>query len=324
MRHFSFIAVVGFLSIFNGPLALAADPVMYRSRPEPMKASPDDFASGWYLRGDIQAVRPNDPFLEADGTLSGTQTERRNTWGGGVGAGYQWNSWFRTDATLEGTQTQTNSRSTTTTPHQVSGAPNTIVCPYQLTGLQTSDSTPILLGYLYDTTNTCRNDASATEQRVTALINGYIDLGTYAGVTPYLGAGVGFTRMTLNGSSQYFKTSDGSAFSADLTPTGGYPLVWLNQAAAQIPYTPRVGSDSTKAALTFGPQNWNTVSRQTYYRPAWSLTGGVAYDLGSNFKLDLSYRYTNLGSYTVVQADGSTTQKSVTQQAVRIGLRYAL
>ncbi len=302
-----------------GSGVLAADLTGYRPYIAP---EVEDFTSGWYLRGDVEAVRRNDPFLGADGTLSGSLTDRRNSWGGGVGFGFQWNPWIRTDATFEGMATRSNSRSSLTSANPVTGAPNVIVCPYSLHGLQTQDQTPILLGYLYDTTNTCRNDASATERRLTALFNGYFDLAHYHGVTPYLGAGVGFTAVSSNGSSSYYKTSDGSAYNTDLSPSGSYPQVWLDQAGNPIPYATKIGSDSTKSALTFGPQNWNTSSKQTYFRPAWALTAGVAFDLTAQMKLDVNYRYVNLGSYTVVQADGSTTRQTVTNQAVRIGLRY--
>ena len=53
-----------------------------------------------------------------------------------------------------------------------------------------------LLGYLYNTTNTCIGSASANQHNNTFLGNAYVDLGTYYGFTPYVGGGLGLNINT--------------------------------------------------------------------------------------------------------------------------------
>ena len=304
------IAAVSFASS-----ARAADLFFPRVESAPINAQTAEFASGWYLRGDVGWTRTNVPKLNYDGSLLST-TDNRNAWTAGLGVGYQWNSWLRTDATLDYSDKMTMSHSTLLAPG--GGA---IVCPYALQGVSTQGANPVELGYLYDTTNTCRNDAAAKQTRLTFLLNGYIDLGNWYGVTPYVGGGIGATGTQIQGTSTYLKTSDGSVYNANLTPTGTYPNVWVDAAGNPVG-TPHVGSDPSKPALTFAQQNWNTSIHQRFYRFAWSLTGGFAYDIAPHMKLDINYRYVNLGSYQVVDPNGAVQNKTASTQDVRVGLRW--
>jgi opacity protein-like surface antigen len=102
-----------------------------------------------------------------------------------VGVGYQINNWLRFDVTGEyrgGSHFQTL--------EQV-GIP----------------STASQFGDFY------RGDVSS----FIGLLNGYVDIGTWYGVTPFVGAGVGFANNTLSG-----VTDQGFACQFGCSPAGGY------------------------------------------------------------------------------------------------------
>ena len=89
------------------------------------------------------------------------------------------------------------------------------------------------------------------------MINGYADLGTWYGITPYVGAGAGFAYNKLFG-----MTDTGTAFTnGGLSPVGGYL------------------SDAGK---------WGF---------AWGLMAGLSFDVTENLKLDLGYRYLSYGKF---------------------------
>ncbi|MGD0763798.1 MAG: outer membrane beta-barrel protein [Roseiarcus sp.] len=231
--------------------AAAADLLPPPPALEPPPPAAAEF-SGWYLRGDIgigvSANAPNiaqtpDPLAAgiASGYFLGTPTDgsynsSMSTAGiFSLGVGYQVNNWLRFDVTGEyrgGSHFQSlfviNDPS-----NQGSGNPT-----------QLSD--------FY------RGDFSS----LVGLVNGYADLGTWSGVTPYVGAGVGFARNTLSG-----LTDEAQVFITDRLgnvaswPAGGY------------------ASDNSK---------WNF---------AWALMAGIGFDVTQNLKLELGYRYLDLGKF---------------------------
>jgi opacity protein-like surface antigen len=97
---------------------------------------------------------------------------------------------------------------------------------------------------------------SASKSEWVVLANSYIDLGTWWSMTPFVGAGVGVSRNQIDS----FR-DDGIGFHSN-----GNPIT----------------------AVAFGDQGvkWNL---------AWALHAGVAYTVTPNFKIDLAYRYLNLG-----------------------------
>jgi opacity protein-like surface antigen len=101
---------------------------------------------------------------------------------------------------------------------------------------------------------------------VLALANAYLDLGTFWGFTPYIGAGVG-----------------------------------ANVLEQHVPL-------------------WN----QTFTRFAYAFTGGVAFDLTEHWKIDLNYRYANLGYIQGVDHFFWYTSKSLTSNQLRLGFRYVI
>jgi opacity protein-like surface antigen len=217
--------------------------------PAPVLDDADEpIGSGWYLRGDIGAV---DQLVMSGGRDFGSASapplvrarfDRDVVVGGGVG--YQFSSWFRTDVTVD---------------HRF-GA--------RFKGTRfASDS--------YHAMD--RADFEAT----TFLINVYVDLALWSGVTPYLGAGIGV-------SHNRFDSAERDVY-GPLATTGILSLPSRSETAL-----------------------------------AWALIGGVAFDLGANFKIDLGYRYTQLGNARtrIEGPEALIRAKDLGAHEFRIGARY--
>lgn len=126
-----------------------------------------ELGTGWYLRGDVGYTdysTPHDRFFgfSAPPLLDGERLEGTFAVGGGIG--YKVNEWFRTDATID----------------------------YRArTGFEGTRPFPTFaVGHIRD---------SGDLDSVSFLLNGYADLGTWSGITPYLGAGIGLASNRLNG-----------------------------------------------------------------------------------------------------------------------------
>jgi opacity protein-like surface antigen len=165
MRSVKILVAAGAASLLSSA-AFAADMAI---APPPMQYAPppiEDFG-GWYLRGDIgfsnQKVDRLNNVLDAANTTS-VQNLGFNTAGiFGLGAGYQFNHWFRADVTGE---YRGNS--------QFFGTDN-ITYPG---------------GVGTDTYH-------ATKSEWLVLANAYVDLGTWWCMTPFIGAGVGTARVSI-------------------------------------------------------------------------------------------------------------------------------
>jgi len=266
--------------------------------PPALEPPPPVEFSGWYLRGDLglgaAANRPDvkqwpDPIAAApsyyDATASASSYNSTLSDAGffDIGAGYQFNSWFRADVTGE---YHGGSRFQSTYVINDPGNVGRSTC-----GSQANAACPTQYSDFY------HGDFSS----IVALINGYADLGTWSGVTPYVGAGIGFARNTLSGlSTVAVNTPDG----VSTTPSGGF------------------AADHSQ---------WNF---------AWALMAGLSFDVTQNLKLDLGYRYLDLGKFksgtmTCLNGTGggfnSTTCESpiqakhdVAYNDFRIGLRWML
>ena len=127
----------------------------------------------------------------------------------GLGVGYQFNPWLRADLTAEYRQSVHYHASST---YQLVGA---APCP---TG-----------GTLF-----CGNDATAAAKTGLFLANGYIDLGDWGGVTPYVGAGVGVAAYQISAMKDralypadafsFAPNASGSNFAWSLTAGASYHL----------------------------------------------------------------------------------------------------
>jgi opacity protein-like surface antigen len=268
-----------------------------------------EVGSNWYIRGDIGlGLDPSATFsmapistpaqgagiLPFDGSVG--SAGRRTDFSGDIGVGYRFNNFLRGEATYE---------------YRVGpsgGNVNTVICPQTLTAVGTS-------GFLYDTTQTCTGNLGLQQRNSTALASAYLDLGTYWGVTPYIGAGGGLNVNITSGSVAYTENVGGASYSADLSNTGTIPQIWVNSSGAPISPQPNV---------SFSQQDWNRSIRSVKYTPAWALMTGVGIKISPSATLDIGYRYLNAGviSTPITSQVGSTVKQLNSSQEIRIGVRY--
>jgi len=210
VRKFAFAAATALVS--SG--ALAAD----LSAPY----QPPVDSGGWYLRG---YIGQSNQFLDSISHPS-FATAQQFTFldkGGfdsapffGAGVGYQWNSWFRSD----------------------------------ITGEYRGKASFHALDRYFFAGNYFTNDYAASKSEWVALVNAYIDLGTWWAITPFVGAGVGVAFNTI----EHFRDTN-------VIASGG---------------------------------GWADTGTQTNL--AWALHAGASYRASSNFAIELSYRYLNVGN----------------------------
>ena len=154
-------------------LAQAADLLPPPPPPLPI-TEPVEFAGGWYLRGDVgygtldlrktiaeDVSHPSKPY-----DYVALQDKLQNQYFIGGGIGYQINPWLRVDATGE-YRFRTKWR----------------LFAEDKTGGDTG-------GY---------NLTEGRFDSIVGLVNGYVDLGTWYGVTPFIGAGVGVAHHSFGG-----------------------------------------------------------------------------------------------------------------------------
>jgi opacity protein-like surface antigen len=158
---------------------------------QPMPAPPMEF-HGWYLRGDIGMTNQrlkgldNALFTPSAGVVWLDKGGFDSSPLFGIGIGYQWNNWLRFDVTGE----YRGKASFTALDRAVNG-----LSP---TGFQT-------------------NEYTATKSEWVGLANVYIDLGTWWHVTPFVGAGVGFARNTIENFRDVAQQVGGVAYADSAT-----------------------------------------------------------------------------------------------------------
>ena len=250
--------VGGALVVGTAGMAAAADmPLPPPPIFEPMAPVP---FSGWYLRGDVGVgLNQMSNFTSSDAPLisgfryngSGLGTQAIF----GLGAGYQFNNWFRADVTGE---YRTDSK------------------------YWANEGYAAGVGYGAGT-----DGYFGAVRNAVVLANGYFDLGTWYGFTPFVGAGVGVADTTFHG----------------LMDVG------------------------------LGPSNYGgfgTAADRSSTQLAWALMAGVDYAISPNWRVELSYRYLDMGSVrsngivcTPLCAPPYEVQSfHMASNDVRVGLRY--
>lgn len=263
--------------------ALAADyePPIYADQPVE-EYVPVEVGSGWYLRGDIgynfSANAKGDFTYQSFDPLAaayGAETFDSGSFGkgitGGIGVGYSFTDYFRADATFDVFKASFDG----TTSSSLPCAP--------IAGLAGTG---------------CRSEDSADATAYSVMANAYVDLGTYVGFTPYIGAGLGATYVNWDtlGSSAY-------CVGATCPPPGAF--------ATGTQYE--------------GEKSW---------RFTWALMAGLAYDISNNLKVDLGYRFRDIEGGEMFAFDRASqlagasgvqgNDPGLRTHEVRIGLRYAL
>jgi opacity protein-like surface antigen len=229
--------------------------------PPPMVAPPPppaDFGT-WYLRGDVgvgaaqisgwrDTLAPLNAFGNPPPAVLPVFADLGDSAHFGAGFGYKFGSWFRVDVTGE-YRTKANYRAGVTWFSQNGGFGADVY--------------------------------SASLSTALFLANGYVDLGTWWGLTPYVGGGVGVAA---------------NEFSGFIDHTFGY------------------ARDTSVANF------------------AWAASAGVAFDVTPRLKVDIGYRYLDLGSIKsnpIVCLDVAACWYEqhnfrFASHDVRLGLRYAL
>ena len=247
--------------------ALAADlppeepPVVIESSPPVMIES----SGGWYIRGDAGYVLNGS--LEAEyvtygAPIGGSNTlfgELENAYSFGGGIGYQVTKHLRADLTADYFSSAKFTGSTVGGPCLIGGA-NVLNCV------------------------STDNDAYSA---LSVMANAYVDIGTYGKITPYVGAGLGVTRIKWDG----LRNSECDA----ANPASCNPVVQHG-----------------------GGTGW---------RASAALMAGASIDITCNLKADVGYRYRHTEGgrmFEFAGFGGPGDHGALKTHEARAGLRWAI
>ena len=215
---------------------------------------------GWYLRGYIgmtnQQVDKLDNVLFTPGTvdfIDDGSFDAAPLYG--IGVGYQFNEWFRVDLTGE----------------YRGKASFTALDRYDWNNDGVWDGT---------------NQYTATKNEWLILANGYVDLGTWWGITPYVGAGLGTANVTIGDFTDVNVPNAGVAYADS---SSKWNFAWALHAGA-----------------------------------AWAVTQNVSVDLGYRY-VDLGDGTTgDIIAYTGANTVNNPMEfHSITSHDLHLGVRYA-
>ncbi|MCP1200107.1 outer membrane protein [Notoacmeibacter sp. MSK16QG-6] len=230
--------------------------------PEMEEYVPVETKTQWYIRGDLGVDITNIPetfnnggAYNSIGSLSGS-----------VAAGYQFNDLFRMEGELGYTGLG-----------DFDSDPTAAFCPGTDTAVPAATTVP------------CFVERDGGSHAWTFLVNGFFDFGTFARITPYVGAGAGIAY-----------TDYGVYTETECTDSGTY-------------------------SCTFPGTLYSDV-REREFHFAYQLSAGASYDLTDKLKLDLGYRLFGIpGAKQVVRdGDGVKFEDSTLQHQIRVGLRLGL
>lgn len=274
MRHLASLLMSGAVLGTGGmSAALAAD---YRTAPPPMvQAMPVmaqpmpvyEDAGGWYLRGDVGVGLNSARAFSYDNYAGQVSSygpfDITTSYLFGVGIGYTWNSWLRTDLTLE----------------------------YRTGASYTGhDTYPAGTNYAAGT-----NTITTSMSSLLTLANVYADLMTWNCFTPYLGVGVGLSYNILGQVNDRGWNTAGAS-SGGTGPGGGNgSFAWALMAGVSYEVSSRMKIDfgyrylnygffkaSGKLECSFDP-NCNPAIFKTENMDAHEFRLGLRYALGGGF-----------------------------------------
>ncbi len=243
-------------------------PPIYSEAPELV---PVEVGNGWYLRGDVGYDFESDTERSRrlqvgafSDEVRGSELTIEDGANFQIGAGYQFTDFLRGDVTGRYSKSDVNG-----------AVPLTGACLWA---------------------GPCDASDSAEMTNWEIMGNAYVDLGTIAGFTPYLGAGAGAVHVDYENASVR------------------YCDALLNGVSA--------GCEDISAE---GRKDW---------RFAYSLMAGVSYDVSSALKLDLGYRFLDVDGGNAYEIDsaildnvnvGLTAEDDGFQRhTIQAGLRYSL
>lgn len=208
---------------------------------------PVEVGSGWYLRGDVSYLVQKSFKDEHFAFTPASFDEKEDPIFASIGFGYHFNDYLRADL-------------------------NVGYLPGNKIDVGYNDGTTV---------------ASATLKNYafSGILNGYVDLGTYVGITPYLGAGVGILQSKRRLSASYFTDN------AD--PTDDFVLC-DNKTQYSFAYTLNAGL-------------------------AYQVSKNVSVDLGYQYFSAPDAEYVTAESLT-----SFPIRKGINNHQVKVGLRYDL
>ena len=245
-----------------------------------------EFGSGWYIRGDLGATRLpsmtlNNPTAFDTAPTVSLKSGSQVGYTASLGAGYAFNNWFRTDAIFDFHKPVSVRTSGGFFP--ASNANFTGTCQAGFVAVTTDGTDSVEEPYYVD----CHSQNEAKIQSYDAIVNGYVDLGHWSRVTPYVGAGIGLSFGHYSTSVTYYQ-NDGTHYDTYFALPGSGTVL----------------------------HGYRDVRNSgDYYNFAFALMAGVAIDVADHTKLDIGYRYLNLGS---------VLDTTLSYQEVRAGLRYMI
>jgi opacity protein-like surface antigen len=278
-NHALALATISFVPLATlGNLSLPAKGADYQQPFPDLVPTYDkvDFASGWYVRGDIAYAQESFPAITP--TL-GLTPSVLNSYSAGAGMGYKVNDWLRTDLVLD-------YRSQV----QAAGIGNPRGCAIVLRDPVTGGNTQLI--------DSCIGHFNTEIHRWDLLANAYIDIGTWQGFTPYVGAGAGVSWARI------FQ-------SVNWTLVNGLPC--------------QANCGFTTNGSNFYFIDWDRNQSSMTYRFAWALMAGVAVAVADHVQLDVGYRFLDLGSVSGISSvTGTPITQNVRVNEVRGGLRYMI
>jgi opacity protein-like surface antigen len=225
MAKLSTYALAGALAVALAPVAgYAADlpePPLLEPLPEPV-----EFGSSWYLRGDVGYKVYRNPKVSYAGTgFRSEDLDDTAVIGGGVG--YKFNSWIRADLTLD-----YEFKSDFKGRLLCVSAP----CGGGGAGLYSSEKAKI--------------------SAWTPLANVYADLGTWHGITPYIGAGVGASYIKVSN----YKYTNPNGVSGSQKSDSDWSFSWALMAGVGYNVTDNLIIDAGYRYLNLGDGQAKVVS----------------------------------------------------------------
>jgi len=257
------LAGVGSAAAADFPTPVYEAPVYETQVSHPVAA-----AGGWYLRGDVGynwRELKGAHYQTATGPANFTTASLKNGYSVGGGVGYQIRSYLRTDLTLD------------------------YLSKSDFTG-STGPGGPCTINGAFFAAPYCVSKDLSTWSALSLLANVYVDMGTYGRFTPYVGAGIGGSRVKW-GSLQNTECEAGNPANCNNT-----------------------------SIEHGGKAEWRFTS---------ALMLGTAVKINCKLKADVGYRYRRIEggqmfAYNGVVNSGPGFDKALNIHEVRGGLRYSL
>ena len=237
--------------------AHAAD--IYQAAPEPVvEAVPAPVLDrGIYIKGYMGQANPNvgsftDQIIERDRNFFRFDSDIKSSPLFGLGIGWRHSQWLRFDVTGE----------------------------YRGDAAYLAHDAYRDIGF-----GAGQNEYTADVQSWLGLANAYIDMGNWCGFTPYVGAGIGFATVSVNGLTDTNTATKGVYYAADHTNTN---FAWALYAGTSYDVNPQITLDLTYRYAQLGDAKSGVASDAWGNNPPYS--GVFIKDITSN-DLMLGFRY---------------------------------